>query len=77
MPKGLTLSLCGDSNDYFGKGLSGGKLAVFAQEKAKFKPEENIIIGNVAFTAQQAGKLISQVWQENGSASAIPVQLLL
>ena len=48
LPKGLTLSLCGDSNDYFGKGLSGGKLAVFAQEKAKFKPEENIIIGNVA-----------------------------
>ena len=35
LPKGLTLSLCGDSNDYFGKGLSGGKLAVFAQEKSE------------------------------------------
>lgn len=56
MPKGLTLSLCGDSNDYFGKGLSGGKLAVFAQEKAKFKPEENIIIGNVALYGATSGE---------------------
>ena len=56
LPKGLTLSLCGDSNDYFGKGLSGGKLAVFAQEKAKFKPEENIIIGNVALYGATSGE---------------------
>ena len=54
--QGLTLSLCGDSNDYFGKGLSGGKLAVFAQEKAKFKPEENIIIGNVALYGATSGE---------------------
>lgn len=52
----MTLSLCGDSNDYFGKGLSGGKLAVFAQEKAKFKPEENIIIGNVALYGATSGE---------------------
>ena len=56
LPKGLTLSLCGDSNDYFGKGLSGGKLAVFAPEKARFAPEENIIIGNVALYGATGGE---------------------
>ncbi|MDE6318722.1 MAG: glutamate synthase subunit alpha, partial [Lachnospiraceae bacterium] len=56
VPKGLTLSLCGDSNDYFGKGLSGGKLAVFAPAKAKFVPEENIIIGNVALYGATSGE---------------------
>ncbi|MCI8639561.1 MAG: glutamate synthase large subunit [Coprococcus sp.] len=56
LPKGLTLSLCGDSNDYFGKGLSGGKLAIFAPKKAKFIPEENIIIGNVALYGATSGE---------------------
>lgn len=42
------MTLEGDSNDYFGKGLSGGKLVVFPPKKAAFKPDENIIIGNVA-----------------------------
>ena len=56
IPKGLTLSLCGDSNDYFGKGLSGGKLAVYAPEKAKYVPEENIIIGNVSLYGATSGE---------------------
>lgn len=49
VPNGLTLELEGDANDYFGKGLCGGKLIVYPSEKATFVPEENIIIGNVAF----------------------------
>ena len=48
VPKGVTLNLTGDSNDYFGKGLSGGKLIVKAPADAGYNPEENIIIGNVA-----------------------------
>ena len=49
IPKGMTLSLEGDSNDYVGKGLSGGKIIVFPSSKSSFIAEENIIIGNVAF----------------------------
>jgi glutamate synthase (ferredoxin) len=49
VPKGITLSLEGDSNDYVGKGLSGGKIAVFPASKSSFVAEDNIIIGNVAF----------------------------
>lgn len=56
IPKGLTLSLCGDSNDYFGKGLSGGKLAVFAPKEANYEAEENIIIGNVALYGATSGE---------------------
>ncbi|MBS6397727.1 MAG: glutamate synthase large subunit, partial [Clostridiales bacterium] len=56
LPGGLTLSLAGDSNDYFGKGLSGGKLSVFAPADAKYAPEENIIIGNVALYGATAGE---------------------
>ena len=56
LPKGLTLSLCGDSNDYFGKGLSGGKLVVYAPEDANFEPHENIIIGNVALYGATSGE---------------------
>ncbi len=56
IPKGLTLELVGDSNDYFGKGLSGGKLIVYPKAESKFKAEENIIIGNVAFYGATSGK---------------------
>ena len=56
IPKGLTLELCGDSNDYFGKGLSGGKLVLFPPEKSAFKPDENIIVGNVALYGATSGK---------------------
>lgn len=56
IPKGLTLELVGDSNDYFGKGLSGGKLVVYPPAGVKFKPEENIIVGNVALYGATSGK---------------------
>lgn len=56
VPKGITLSLEGDSNDYVGKGLSGGKIIVAPSDKATFKPEENIIIGNVGFYGATAGE---------------------
>lgn len=56
IPKGLTLSLKGDSNDYFGKGLSGGKLVVFTDERSTFKQDENIIIGNVALYGATSGE---------------------
>ena len=57
IPRGLTLSLSGDSNDYFGKGLSGGKLIVSAPEDAAYDPDENIIIGNVALYGATSGKV--------------------
>jgi glutamate synthase (ferredoxin) len=56
IPKGLTLELAGDSNDYFGKGLSGGKLIVYPPKGIKFKEDENIIIGNVALYGATSGK---------------------
>ena len=56
IPKGLTLELVGDSNDYFGKGLSGGKLVVYPPAGVKFKKDENIIIGNVALYGATSGK---------------------
>ncbi len=56
MPKGMTFYLEGDSNDYLGKGLSGGKIIVFPPEHSTFVPEENIIIGNVAFYGATAGE---------------------
>lgn len=55
IPKGLTLCLTGDSNDYFGKGLSGGRLIVKVPEKAGYKAEENIIVGNVALYGATSG----------------------
>ena len=54
--RGMTLSIEGDANDYFGKGLSGGKLIVFPDAKATFKAEENMIVGNVAFYGASAGE---------------------
>ena len=56
IPKGLTINLTGDSNDYFGKGLSGGKLIVKAPKEAAYNSEENIIIGNVALYGATSGK---------------------
>ncbi|MBD0284369.1 MAG: glutamate synthase large subunit [Flavisolibacter sp.] len=52
---GVTLELEGDANDYFGKGLSGAKLIVYPSQQAQFVPEENIIIGNVAFYGATSG----------------------
>ena len=56
IPKGLKLELVGDSNDYLGKGLSGGKIVVYPQAGSKFKAEDNIIIGNVALYGATSGK---------------------
>ncbi len=52
---GLRLELEGDANDYFGKGLCGAELIVYPDRNSKFKPEENIIIGNVAFYGATSG----------------------
>jgi glutamate synthase (ferredoxin) len=54
-PPGMTLELEGDSNDYIGKGLSGGKIIVYPRKDAAFVAEENIVIGNVAFFGASAG----------------------
>ncbi|MGN0711556.1 MAG: glutamate synthase large subunit [Anaerovoracaceae bacterium] len=56
IPKGLTIRLAGDSNDYTGKGLSGGKIVVVPPENISYKAEENIIIGNVALYGATSGK---------------------
>jgi len=56
VPKGMTMILEGDSNDYIGKGLSGGKLIVYPPKESTFVPEENIIIGNVAFYGATSGE---------------------
>ncbi len=56
IPKGLAIELEGDSNDYFGKGLSGGRLVAYPPKASIFKAEENIIIGNVALYGATSGK---------------------
>ena len=56
IPNGLTLELVGDCNDYMGKGLSGGKIVVRPPQGIDFKPEENIITGNVALYGATSGK---------------------
>jgi glutamate synthase (ferredoxin) len=56
IPRGMTLILEGDANDYLGKGLSGGKIIVYPPAGATFVPEENIIIGNVAFYGATSGE---------------------
>jgi glutamate synthase (ferredoxin) len=55
-PPGITFRLEGDANDYFGKGLCGSKLIVYPPKESTFKPEENIIIGNVAFYGATNGE---------------------
>ena len=75
--KGVTLELEGDANDYFGKGLSGARLIVYPSPDAGFVPEENIIIGNVAFygaTSREAfirGKAGERFGVRNSGAKAV------
>ena len=57
VPRGVTLELEGDANDYFGKGLSGGRLIVYPPAGSTFVPEANIIIGNVALYGATAGEI--------------------
>ncbi|MDA8429656.1 MAG: glutamate synthase large subunit [Geobacteraceae bacterium] len=56
VPRGVTLQLAGDANDYLGKGLSGGIIAVYPPQGSTFKAEENIIAGNVAFYGATSGE---------------------
>ena len=56
IPKGLTLDLTGESNDYFGKGLSGGKLILRSPKEAAYDPRENVIVGNVALYGATSGE---------------------
>src|SRR5262249_57894576 len=56
VPRGITLTLEGDANDYVGKGLSGGKIIVFPPAGSAFAPEDNVIIGNVAFYGATGGE---------------------
>ncbi len=56
VPRGMTLILEGDANDYIGKGLSGGKIIVYPPHGSSFDPAENVIIGNVAFYGATAGE---------------------
>ena len=58
VPSGITLTLEGDSCDYVGKGLSGGKLIIYPPADATFRPEENIIIGNVALYGATSGEAV-------------------
>ncbi len=77
VPRGMTLVLAGDSNDYIGKGLSGGKIIVKPPPGSTFAPEENIIVGNVAFYGATSGEAhVSGVAGErfcvrNSGASAV------
>ena len=57
VPRGITLRLEGDANDYFGKGLSGGKIIVYPPKESTFVPEENILIGNVALYGATGGSM--------------------
>ncbi|MGD0987244.1 MAG: glutamate synthase large subunit [Candidatus Sulfotelmatobacter sp.] len=56
LAKGVTITLEGDANDYVGKGLSGGKLALYPPRASTFAPEENILIGNVALYGATSGE---------------------
>ena len=56
VPKGVTMTLEGDANDYLGKGLSGAKIVVFPSKHSSFVPEENIIVGNVCLYGATSGQ---------------------
>ncbi len=56
VPRGISMTLEGDANDYMGKGLSGGKIVIYPPKESTFVPEENIIIGNVAFYGATSGE---------------------
>jgi glutamate synthase (NADPH/NADH) large chain len=59
LASGVTLELCGDANDYIGKGLSGGRIIAYPPPAARFQPEQNVIIGNVALYGATAGELFA------------------
>ena len=57
LASGITFELEGDANDYFGKGLSGGKLIVYPHKKSTFRPQNNIITGNVNLFGATSGEV--------------------
>ena len=56
VPRGVSMTVAGDANDYFGKGLSGGRLVIYPPAKSTFTPEKNIVIGNVALYGATGGE---------------------
>jgi glutamate synthase domain-containing protein 3 len=57
LPKGVTLSLEGEANDYVGKGLSGGRIVVYPPTSSTFQPEESILVGNVVLYGATSGEV--------------------
>ena len=76
LPKGITLTLEGDANDYFGKGLSGGKLIVFRRGKRRSWPKTTSSSAMSCFTARRAARLLSAASPANGSRSATAARTL-
>ena len=72
LPKGITLRMVGDANDYVGKGLSGGRVIVRPAEDAKYVAEDNVIAGNVIGYGATSGQLFLRGIVESASASATP-----
>ena len=60
VPRGISMTIAGDANDYFGKGLSGGRLVIYPPPQSPFVPEKNIVIGNVALYGATAGALFAR-----------------
>ena len=60
VPHGISMTIEGDANDYFGKGLSGGRLVIYPPRQSPFVPEKNIIIGNVALYGSTGGALFAR-----------------
>ena len=69
-PRGVTLEVEGDANDYVGKGLSGGRIVIYPPAASQFKAEENILIGNVVLYGATSGECYSAAWPRSGSACA-------
>jgi glutamate synthase domain-containing protein 3 len=57
LAKGITMTLEGDANDYVGKGLSGGRIVVYPPRESRFRPEENIVVGNVVLYGATSGEV--------------------
>ena len=56
LAKGISMTLEGEANDYVGKGLSGGRIAVYPPRASRFRPEENIVVGNVVLYGATSGE---------------------
>ena len=72
LAKGISFELEGMANDYVGKGISGGRIIIYPDKSAGYKPEENIIIGNTTFYGAITGEAYIRGWPERDFVSAIP-----